>query len=87
MADGSRSRDSSGCTKGPIAPAKTHPSTVRPVQLSFSRIPDADELREALRHQIADDVYHDDVHGKSAWRKHMTLRLAEEIRAELQGLV
>jgi CO/xanthine dehydrogenase FAD-binding subunit len=62
-------------------------STVRPVQLSFSRIPDAGELREALRHQIADDVYHDDVHGKPAWRKHMTLRLAEEIRAELQGLV
>ena len=28
-----------------------------------------------------------DVHGKPAWRKHMTLRLAEEIRAELQGLL
>ena len=61
-------------------------STVRPVRF-ISRIPDAAELREALRHQIADDVYHDDVHGKPAWRKHMTLRLAEEIRAELQGLV
>ena len=23
--------------------------------------------------------------GKPAWRKHMTLRLAEEIRSELQG--
>ena len=62
-------------------------STVRPVRLSFSGIPDASKLREALRHHIADDVYHDDVHGKPAWRKHMTLRLAEEIRAELQGLV
>ena len=30
-------------------------------------------------------LYHDDVHGKPAWRKHMTLRLAEEIRGELQG--
>ena len=62
-------------------------STVRPVQFSFSGIPDASELREALRHQIGDDVYHDDLHGKPAWRKHMTRRLAEEIRAELQGLV
>lgn len=62
-------------------------STVRPVQLSFSGIPDTGELREALRHQIADDVYHDDMHGKPAWRKHMTLRLGEEIRAELQSLV
>jgi len=61
-------------------------STARPVQLSFSKIPNAGELREALRHRIADDLYHDDVHGKPAWRKHMTLRLAEEIRAELQGL-
>ena len=26
-----------------------------------------------------------DVHGKPIWRKHMTLRLAEEIRVELQG--
>jgi CO/xanthine dehydrogenase FAD-binding subunit len=62
-------------------------STVRPVQLSFSKIPNAGELREALRRRIADGLYHDDVHGKPAWRKHMTLRLAEEIRAELQALV
>ena len=62
-------------------------STVRPVQLPFSTIPDAGELRDALRHHIADAVYHDDVHGKPAWRKHMTLRLGEEIRAELQGLM
>ena len=33
--------------------------------------------------EITDDLYHDDVHGKPFWRKHMTLRLAEEIRAEL----
>ena len=35
--------------------------------------------------RIPDGLYHDDVHGEPAWRKHMTLRLAEEIRAELQG--
>jgi CO/xanthine dehydrogenase FAD-binding subunit len=62
-------------------------STARPIQISFSDIPDTRELREALRQRIPDEIYHDDVHGKPAWRKHMTLRLAEEIRAELQGLV
>jgi len=35
--------------------------------------------------RITDDLYHDDVHGKPEWRKHMTLRLAEEIRIELGG--
>jgi CO/xanthine dehydrogenase FAD-binding subunit len=62
-------------------------STARPVQLAFSRIPDPRELREAIRERIPDGIYHNDVHGKPAWRKHMTLRLAEEIRTELQGLV
>ena len=33
----------------------------------------------------ADGLYHDDVHGKPLWRKAMTLRLAEQIRAELSG--
>jgi CO/xanthine dehydrogenase FAD-binding subunit len=62
-------------------------STIRPVQLSFAAIPSASELREALLHRIPDGIYHDDVHGKPAWRKQMTLRLAEEIRGELQGMV
>jgi CO/xanthine dehydrogenase FAD-binding subunit len=61
-------------------------STVRPVQLSFAEIPPAAQLREAILQRIPDGLYHDDLHGKPAWRKHMTLRLAEEIRAELQGL-
>ena len=59
-------------------------STKRPVKLSFARLPDAAELREAIRAAIPDALYHDDVHGKPAWRKHMTLRLAEEIRGELR---
>jgi len=62
-------------------------STVRPVRISFPSIPTASELREAIPRHIPDAFYHDDVHGKPAWRKHMTLRLAEEIRAELQGLL
>ena len=60
-------------------------STVRPVRISFPAIPDASELREAMLRQIPDTLYHDDVHGKTAWRKHMTLRLAGEIRDELRG--
>jgi len=60
-------------------------STKRPMRVLFAKIPEADELREALRTSITDDLYHDDVHGKPDWRKHMTLRLAEEIRAELAG--
>ena len=60
-------------------------STRRPVRLSFAEIPNSKELRETILQRIADDLYHSDVHGKPIWRKHMTLRLAEEIRVELQG--
>jgi len=60
-------------------------STKRPIKLSFAGIPRADELRDMLLQRIPDVLYHDDIHGKPIWRKHMTLRLAEEIRAELQG--
>jgi CO/xanthine dehydrogenase FAD-binding subunit len=62
-------------------------STKRPVQLSFARIPTAKELRETILQRIPDELYHNDVHGKPAWRKHMTLRLGEEIRSELRALL
>ena len=62
-------------------------STRRPVQISFPTVPAASELREAILHHIPDALYHGDVHGRPAWRKHMTLRLAEQIRAELRGLL
>ncbi|MGJ5140668.1 FAD binding domain-containing protein [Bradyrhizobium oligotrophicum] len=58
-------------------------STIRPQQLRFASMPDATALRAGLLVEIPDASYHDDVHGKPAWRKAMTLRLAEEIRAEL----
>jgi CO/xanthine dehydrogenase FAD-binding subunit len=61
-------------------------STARPVQFSFVGIPTATALREAILQRIPDDLYHDDVHGTPVWRKAMTLRLAEEIRSELQRL-
>jgi CO/xanthine dehydrogenase FAD-binding subunit len=60
-------------------------STKRPVRLSFDRIPAPDALREMILQAIPEALYHDDVHGKPLWRKHMTLRLAEEIRSELLG--
>jgi CO/xanthine dehydrogenase FAD-binding subunit len=69
-------------TEGAMALTVTA-STARPVRFSFAGIPQASELREAVLHRIPDELYHSDVHGKPAWRKHMTLRLAEEIRAEL----
>src|SRR5258705_10846171 len=47
-------------------------STARPVQLCFADIPQADELRETILHRIPDALYHNDVHGKPEWRKHMT---------------
>jgi CO/xanthine dehydrogenase FAD-binding subunit len=62
-------------------------STLRPVRLSFAAIRQASDLREAILQRIPDALYHDDVHGKPEWRKHMTLRLAEEIRCELQGII
>jgi CO/xanthine dehydrogenase FAD-binding subunit len=61
-------------------------STIRPVQLSFPGMPGLSELRDAIAERIPDRLYHDDVHGKPKWRKHMTLRLAEEIRADLNDV-
>jgi CO/xanthine dehydrogenase FAD-binding subunit len=58
-------------------------STARPVRIDFAVFPDAASLREVILDGIPDDAYHADVHGKPPWRKHMTLRLAEEIRTEL----
>jgi CO/xanthine dehydrogenase FAD-binding subunit len=60
-------------------------STMRPIKLSFAAIPEQKELRATILQAIPDDLYHSDVHGKPVWRKHMTLRLAEEIRAELKA--
>ncbi len=58
-------------------------STIRPVQLTFAKAPDAAALRDAIAKHLTDDLIHDDVHGKPFWRKQMTLRLAEQIRGEL----
>jgi hypothetical protein len=60
-------------------------STKRPVQLRFGAAdhPDPADLEAALEAAIAPELYHDDIHGLPQWRRDMTYRLAEEIRAEL----
>jgi CO/xanthine dehydrogenase FAD-binding subunit len=58
-------------------------ATPRPLQFSFAGLPAPDELRAAIEMPV--DAYYDDVHGKPAWRRHMTLHLAQEIRSELAG--
>jgi CO/xanthine dehydrogenase FAD-binding subunit len=62
-------------------------STARPVRLRFDEVPDARSLRERLRENIADSMYHDDVHGAPEYRKHLTFHFAEEIRGELSSQV
>ncbi|WP_406456051.1 FAD binding domain-containing protein [Streptomyces sp. NBC_00876] len=58
-------------------------ATVRPFRLWFPRPPDARGLRDTLEGAIGDADWFDDIHGLPAWRRHMTFRLAEEIRREL----
>jgi CO/xanthine dehydrogenase FAD-binding subunit len=58
-------------------------STRRPVRIRFTDLPSAADLRQAIGDTIPFGLYHDDVHGLPAWRQHITLVLAEEIRQEL----
>lgn len=58
-------------------------STIKPIQLRFNDpFLDAHALQMALE-QIPADDFHADIHGHPVWRRDMTYRLAEEIRAEL----
>ncbi|KPI05248.1 molybdopterin dehydrogenase FAD-binding protein [Actinobacteria bacterium OK074] len=59
-------------------------ATVRPVRLSFPLPPTAEALRTAVGAAVADDEWFDDLHGLPEWRRHMTLRYAEEIRREFE---
>jgi CO/xanthine dehydrogenase FAD-binding subunit len=58
-------------------------STRRPVRLDFKDLPEAADLHDALDQAIPDALYYDDPHGAPDWRRHMTLRFAEQIRLEL----
>jgi CO/xanthine dehydrogenase FAD-binding subunit len=61
-------------------------STPRPVRLAFAALPSGATLRQRIEATIAENQYYDDVHGAPAWRRHMTLLFAEEIRRELAGV-
>jgi CO/xanthine dehydrogenase FAD-binding subunit len=58
-------------------------STPRPLRLAFASMPDEPTLLHALDAQGAAIGWFDDEHGAPDWRRHMTLRLAAEIRGEL----
>ena len=55
----------------------------RPLRLAFQGMPDPATLHAALDRAAAAAGWFDDVHGAPDWRRHMTLRLAAEIRADL----
>jgi CO/xanthine dehydrogenase FAD-binding subunit len=58
-------------------------STDRPHRVTFPALPTATELRDRLTRDIPN--YFEDVHGTPAYRKHVTLHFAEEIRRELSN--
>lgn len=58
-------------------------ATPRPVQLRFAAMPSAEEVQAALAAAIPADDWFDDVNGTPAYKRHLTLHFAEEIRAEL----
>lgn len=60
-------------------------ATRRPVRLDFDAMPRDSELRIGLDQAIPEAMYFDDLHGAPDWRRHMTLRLAEQIRQELSS--
>jgi CO/xanthine dehydrogenase FAD-binding subunit len=60
-------------------------ATRRPFRLAFPAPPSPEDVRQALTAAIPDAMYYDDIHGAPDWRRHMTFRLAEEIRRDLFG--
>ena len=46
-------------------------------------MPGADEVQAALAGAIPADGWFDDVNGTPAYKRHLTVHFAEEIRAEL----
>jgi CO/xanthine dehydrogenase FAD-binding subunit len=59
-------------------------ATPRPVRLEFAALPSAAELLQAIEVEVtAKALWFDDVHGAPDWRRHVSLRLADEIVREL----
>jgi CO/xanthine dehydrogenase FAD-binding subunit len=60
-------------------------SVRRPFRLTFADLPSRTILGEAIAAAIPEADYHDDVHGRPDWRRHMTRHLAEEIRNSFEA--
>lgn len=60
-------------------------SVPRPLRLRFEIMPDQASLARAIDDEAGPGGWYDDVHGAPDWRRHMTLRLADEIRRELSA--
>ena len=58
-------------------------STTRPYRIRFAAPPSSTAVLDAVLDTVPADGWFDDVHGDPRWRRHMTLRFAEEIRQEL----
>ncbi len=58
-------------------------ATPRPVRLEFPALPSPELLRARIENELPQARYFDDIHGAPAWRRHMTLEFAQEIRGEL----
>lgn len=58
-------------------------ATTRPFRFWFALPPTAADLRAVIDAGVRDDEWFDDIHGLPAWRRHMALHLAEQIRREL----
>ncbi|MFE3055290.1 FAD binding domain-containing protein [Nocardia sp. NPDC059239] len=58
-------------------------STTRPFRVYFPQPPTRNGLAAAIERTVPGDAWFDDIHGLPEWRRHMTFRLAEEIREEL----
>jgi hypothetical protein len=50
-------------------------------------MPSSDILRSRIEQTLPAAGYYDDIHGLPAWRRHVTLLFAEQIRAELSAEV
>jgi CO/xanthine dehydrogenase FAD-binding subunit len=59
-------------------------ATTRPVRLVFAAPPSADDMAAKIEEAVTlPGLWHDDIHGDPAWRRHVSLLFAEEIRSEL----
>ena len=58
-------------------------ATTRPVRFWFPLPPTAGRLRAVIDAAVTGPEWFDDIHGLPEWRRHMGLRLAEEVRREL----